>query len=88
MWTNNVAGCAGIRSMPTTGRSDSASPEPVLSSPGQERVPGAWLSHESPEASVMMQIPGVGPFVRALLAVRLMGGMRRDLRRLGRHSSR
>jgi hypothetical protein len=33
-------------------------PEPVLDSPGQERVPGAWLSHESPEASVMMQIPG------------------------------
>jgi hypothetical protein len=22
----------------------------------------AWLSHESPEASVMMQIPGVGPW--------------------------
>ena len=49
-------------------------PEPVLDSPGQERVPGAWLSHENPEASVMMQIPGVGPFVRALLVVRLTGG--------------
>ena len=49
-------------------------PEPVLDSPGQERVPGAWLSHESPEASVMMQVPGVGPFVRALLVVRLTGG--------------
>src|SRR6266446_5587937 len=49
-------------------------PEPVLNSPGQERVPGAWLSHQSPEVSVMMQIPGVGPFVRALLAVRLTGG--------------
>ena len=64
-------------------------PEPVLDSPGQERValrvspeltreakrvPGAWLSHESPEASVMMQIPGAGPFVRALLVVRLTGG--------------
>jgi hypothetical protein len=49
-------------------------PEPVLDSPGQERVPGTWLSHESPEASVMMQIPGVGPFVRALLVVRLTGG--------------
>jgi len=48
-------------------------PEPVLESPGQERVPGAWLSHENPEASVMMQIPGVGPFVRALLVVRLNG---------------
>src|SRR5260370_39841115 len=64
-------------------------PEPVLDSPGQERValrvspeltreakrvPGAWLSHESPEASVMMQSPGAGPFVRALLVVRLTGG--------------
>jgi hypothetical protein len=49
-------------------------PEPVLDSPGQECVPGAWLSHESPEASVMMQIPGLGPFVRALLVVRLTGG--------------
>ena len=48
-------------------------PEPVLESPGQERVPGACLSHENPEASVMMQIPGVGPFVRALLVVRLNG---------------
>jgi hypothetical protein len=49
-------------------------PEPVLDIAGREHVPGAWLSHESPEASVMMQIPGAGPFVRALLAVRLMGG--------------
>ena len=56
-------------------------PEPVLDSPEQGRVPGAWLSHESPEASVMMQ------FVRALLAVRLTG-VRGDLRRLGRGSSR
>ena len=51
-------------------------PEPVLDSAGQEHVPGAWLSHESPEASVMMQIPGVGPFVRALLVVRLTGDTR------------
>jgi hypothetical protein len=43
-------------------------------SPGQERVPGAWLSHESAERSVMMQIPGVGAFLRALLVVRLTGG--------------
>lgn len=49
-------------------------PEPVLHSPGQERVPGAWLSHESPETSVMMQIPGLGSFVRALLVIRLDGG--------------
>jgi hypothetical protein len=25
-------------------------PETVLDSPEQERTPGAWLSHESPEA--------------------------------------
>ncbi len=48
-------------------------PEPVLDTPRQERASGAWLSHESPEASVMMQIPGIGAFVRALLVVRLVG---------------
>ncbi len=48
-------------------------PEPVLDTPGQERASGAWLSHESPEASVMMQLPGIGAFVRALLVVRLVG---------------
>ena len=49
-------------------------PDPVAASPGQERVPGAWLSQGSPESSVMMQIPGAGPFVRALVPVRLTGG--------------
>ena len=49
-------------------------PEPVLTSTGQEKVPGSWLSHDSPETSVMMQIPSVGAFVRALLPVRLTGG--------------
>ena len=49
-------------------------PEAVLTSPGQEQVPGAWLSHGSPEKSVMMQIPGIGQFLRALLPVRLTGG--------------
>ena len=50
-------------------------PDPVLNSREQDRVPGAWLSHESPEASVvMMRIPGVGPFIRALLVVRLVAG--------------
>jgi hypothetical protein len=52
------------------------------------RLPEPVLGHESPEASVMMQIPGVGPFVRALLAVRLVGGYAGDLRRVGRGSSR
>ncbi len=59
--------------MPTTGTSGSASPN-RFSIAGDSTVFPAWLSHESPEASVMMQIPGVGPFIRALLAVRLVGG--------------
>jgi len=49
-------------------------PEPVLASPGREKVAGAWLSHGEPESSVMMQIPSVGAFVRALLPIRLAGG--------------
>jgi hypothetical protein len=49
-------------------------PEPVLNSPGQEKVPGSWLSHESPDTSVMMQVPSMGAFVRALLPVSLTGG--------------
>ena len=49
-------------------------PEPVLTSPAQEKAPGSWLSHNSAEESVMMQIPSVGAFVRALLPVRLTGG--------------
>ncbi len=49
-------------------------PEPVLTSDAQERAPGAWLSHGSADASVMMQVPSIGAFVRALLPVGLTGG--------------
>ena len=49
-------------------------PQPVLDSPGREEVPGAWLSHETAAESVMMQIPDVGAFVRALLPINLAGG--------------
>ena len=73
-WTNSNVGCAGG---PVDARDRQIRfrlSEPVLDGPGQERVPGAWLSHESPETSVMMQILSVGPFVRALLVVRLVGG--------------
>jgi hypothetical protein len=49
-------------------------PEPVLTSPGQEKAPGSWLSHDTPETSVMMQVPAIGAFVRALLPVCLSGG--------------
>jgi len=37
-------------------------------------VNGAWLGHADAGSSVMMQIPAVGSFVRALLPVELTGG--------------
>jgi hypothetical protein len=49
-------------------------PDPVLAAPQQESTPGTWLSHEDAATSVMMQVPGVGPFVRVLLPVTLSGG--------------
>jgi hypothetical protein len=49
-------------------------PDPVLDARDQDRVNGAWLSHADAGSSVMMQIPGVGSFVRALLPVDLTGG--------------
>ncbi|GIF17177.1 DUF2199 domain-containing protein [Actinoplanes teichomyceticus] len=48
-------------------------PDPVLDTRRQHRVRGAWLSHANPDVSVMMHIPGVGAFLRALLPVRLTG---------------
>jgi hypothetical protein len=74
MWTNSDVRCAETRSMPTIARSGSAYPNRFSIARNRENARGAWLSHESPEASVMMQIPGVGPFVRALLVVRLVAG--------------
>lgn len=49
-------------------------PDPVLDTPLQERTPGTWMSHGDAVSSVMMQVPNVGPFVRVLLPVRLLGG--------------
>lgn len=49
-------------------------PDRVLESPEQHHTPGAWLSHEEPTTSVMMQIPTLGDFVRALLPVSLSEG--------------
>ena len=46
-------------------------PGPVLDSTAGVGAPGTWLSHEDANSSVMMQVPGVGPFVRALLRVNL-----------------
>jgi hypothetical protein len=34
--------------------------ELVRTSPGQEKVPGSWLSNDSPETSVMMRSPPSG----------------------------
>ncbi len=49
-------------------------PEPVLNLPEREQTPGAWLSHADPNTSVMMQVPGVGPFCRCLVPIHLDGG--------------
>jgi hypothetical protein len=49
-------------------------PQPVLDSPERDQGPGAWVSHGDAESSVMMQVPSIGAFVRALLPVRLTGG--------------
>lgn len=48
--------------------------DPVLAASEQERTPGTWMSHDDAATSVMMQVPGVGPFVRVLLPVSLVGG--------------
>ena len=49
-------------------------PDAVLQSAEQHHAPDAWLSHEEPNGSVMMQIPGIGSFVGALLPVSLSEG--------------
>jgi hypothetical protein len=49
-------------------------PDPVLSSELKLNTPGTWLSHADAYTSVMMQVPGIAPFVRALLPVHLDGG--------------
>ncbi|HET9143631.1 hypothetical protein [Actinophytocola sp.] len=49
-------------------------PQPVLDGFGTELPPDSWLSHDTPGASVMMQVPSVGAFVRALLPIRMTGG--------------
>ena len=49
-------------------------PDPVLATNDQEHAPGVWMNDADPEKSVMMQVPDLGPFVRALLPVRLTAG--------------
>lgn len=49
-------------------------PDPVQETIEQEKAPGTWMSHVDPQTAVMMQVPEVGPFVRALIPVALTGG--------------
>lgn len=49
-------------------------PDPVVAAPQQDRTPGTWMSHGDATSSVMLQVPGIGPFVRVLLPVTLTGG--------------
>jgi hypothetical protein len=49
-------------------------PDPVVNTQLQDRAPGTWQTAQNANDSVMMQVPDVGPFVRALLPVRLTGG--------------
>jgi hypothetical protein len=49
-------------------------PDPVLDVPQREYTPGTWSSEADPSRAVLLQVPGVGAFVRCLLPVRLTGG--------------
>ena len=49
-------------------------PDPVRFSELKQNTPGTWLSHADAYTSVMMQVPGISAFVRALLPVQLTGG--------------
>lgn len=49
-------------------------PDPVLEIPERDQRPGTWKTDEDPNAAVMMMVPDVGAFVRALLPVQLTGG--------------
>jgi hypothetical protein len=49
-------------------------PDLVAATEQREHAPGSWLSHVDARTSVMVQVPEVGAFVRALLPVRLTDG--------------
>jgi hypothetical protein len=49
-------------------------PDPVLQVPERDERQGTWKTDQDPNAAVMMMVPDVGAFVRALLPVRLTGG--------------
>jgi hypothetical protein len=48
-------------------------PDPVLGLEEQDATPGTWKTADDP-AEAVMQVPGLGAFVRALLPVSLTGG--------------
>jgi hypothetical protein len=49
-------------------------PDPVLNAPDGEKTAGMWMSHGTARESVMLQVPEIGAFVRALLPIDLTGG--------------
>jgi len=49
-------------------------PDPVLHAADPPVPEVTWMSHADAGTSVMMQVDGLGAFVRALLPVRLTGG--------------
>lgn len=73
-WLSSGAKCAAARLTRTIGMFASGCQSRFSPALAGSKVPGAWLSHDSPETSVLMQIPSVGAFVRAPLPVRLSGG--------------
>ncbi len=49
-------------------------PDPVLAAAEREKTPGTWMDDDDANKAVMMQVPGIGPFVRVVLPVILIGG--------------
>jgi hypothetical protein len=49
-------------------------PDPVAVTELRDQAPGTWMSHLDATTSVMMQVDGIGAFVRALLPVQLEDG--------------
>lgn len=49
-------------------------PDPVRDLADKERTPGTWMSGDTANGSVLMQVPRLGAFVRALLPIRLTAG--------------
>jgi hypothetical protein len=49
-------------------------PDPVLQLPDRDAADGVWKSEPDPNRAVMMMVPNLGGFLRALLPVHLSGG--------------